>query len=338
MKTTLLSKKIPQPVSCILALTLCFLLVSAPAGAQPPRRPESSSGERPEARPETRPETRPTPKPETHPAPKPEMRPTPKPETRPVPKPETRPAPKPEMRPASKPVANLASQPAESSVSPLAENPAPQAAASPVSPLAVSPVTPFAARPMSPPPRRGMNDFEKTLAVLGAVRTVAAIANNSPYYYNRYHYCPPPSVVVVERPVILEKQVIIETPVVIERQTAVSTAYEGLPIEGESLYSPKIGASFRIEYMQIPGYCFTAARLTSDPVEGSPLHEIGLQEGDVITRLNGISVDSLDVLDRHVGNMEIRYIKANTTRVLLTRIYIPTDEEIFGKGEPQYAP
>jgi hypothetical protein len=68
-----------------------------------------------------------------------------------------------------------------------------------------------------------------------------------------------------------------------------------LPLNDEGLFSLKLGATFVIESMQIPGYNFMAARLTADPVEGSPLHDIGFQEGDVITRLGGTPVDTLDV-------------------------------------------
>ena len=95
-------------------------------------------------------------------------------------------------------------------------------------------------------------------------------------------------------------------------------------------FSPKMGAFFRIELMQIPGYCFMAALLTSDPLPGSPLHVAGLQEGDIITRLGGTPVDTFDVLERHERDVEMRYIKAGTTRVLLTNIYVPTDEELWG--------
>jgi len=232
------------------------------------------------------------------------------------------------------------------------------------------PVPPHAARPV-PPPNRRMSDFDKTLAVIGAVGTVAAIANsyNSPYYYYRYQRYMNPSVVVypqrpvvvVEQPVVvenvvetqvvekvIEKEVIVEVPGTVEQRAGVSPAdgvqmcdppVDGTVIDGaDGAYSPKMGASFTIESMQIPGYSFTAARLTCDPVEGSPLHDIGLREGDVITRIGGTPVDALQVLEKHERDTEIRYIKAGTEKVLLATIYIPTDEEFFENDEIEYAP
>jgi len=196
-----------------------------------------------------------------------------------------------------------------------------------------------------PPPHRGMSDFEKTLRIIGAVGIVAAIANHSPYspyYYYRYHYYRPPVVVVEQQPVIVEKHIVVETPVIIERQVIVpdepDEQEEGLLDDGEGLFSLKMGASFTIESMQIPGCAFTAARLTSDPVEGSPLHELGLQEGDALTRLGDTAVNELEVLEQKEGNMEIRYIKAGTTKVLLANVYIPTDDEILNEDEVHYAP
>jgi len=192
--------------------------------------------------------------------------------------------------------------------------------------------------PPRPPVRRGPSDFDKTLAVVGAVGAVAAAASGARYGYgygyDYYRYrqptvivAPPRPVivekpVVVERPVVVEKQVIVEKPVVVERKVPVSVARDGS-------YSPKLGASFRIENMQIPGYKFTAARLISDPVEGSPLHGIGLRKGDVVTRLDDTPADTLAELERHEKNTLVRYIKTGTTKVLLANVYIPADDEVF---------
>jgi hypothetical protein len=185
-----------------------------------------------------------------------------------------------------------------------------------------------------------MSDFEKTLRIIGALGRVAAIANHAPYapyYYYRYHYGRPP-VVVVEQPVIVEKHIVVETPVIVDRHVIVPSEPEGLQDDNEGLYSLKLGASFNLESMQIPGYVFTAARLTSDPVEGSPLHELGLREGDAITRLGGTAVNELEVLEQQEGNTEIRFIKKNTEKVLLANVYIPTDDEILNEDETHYAP
>ena len=174
-------------------------------------------------------------------------------------------------------------------------------------------------RPYGPPPHRS-SDFNKALAVIGTVGAVAAIANarNNSYYYYRQ----PTVVVAPPRPIIVEKQVIVEKPVVVERQVPVV-------VSGEGTYSPKLGASFRIESMQIPGYRFMAARLTSDPLPDSPLHGIGLRKGDVVTRLDDSPADTFAELERHERNTLVRYIKTGTTKVLLANVYIPTDSEVL---------
>jgi hypothetical protein len=187
---------------------------------------------------------------------------------------------------------------------------------------------PFGGRPYGPPPphhRHRPSDFDKALAVVGAVGAIAVIANARNSRYNNYYR--PPAVVVNPRPapVIVERQVIVEQPVVVERHVPVI-------INSEGTYSPKLGALFRIENMQIPGHRFTAARLTSDPMPNSPLNRIGLRKGDVITRLDNNPADTLAALERPERNTSIRYIKTGTTKVLLDNIYIPTDAEVFGDG------
>ena len=169
--------------------------------------------------------------------------------------------------------------------------------------------------PFYPPPRR-MNDFDRTLAVIGTVGAVAAAANARNYHYYRR----PPTVIVTQpRPPIVIAQpnpIVIERPVVVERLAPVAPVQEGS-------YSPRLGAWFRIENMQIPGHTFTAARLTSEPLPDSPLNRLGLRRGDVITRLNDNPANVLTELDRHAGNTSIRYIKTGTTRVLLGNVFIP---------------
>jgi hypothetical protein len=197
--------------------------------------------------------------------------------------------------------------------------------------LSVSPALAQPGRFHGPPPphhRHGPSDFEKTLGVIGAVGAVAAIANGySPYgYYRRSPAVvvvpPRPSTVVVERPIVVEK------PIVVERQVLVEKTAPAAPILSSDYYSPKLGATFVIQNMKIPGYTFTAARLTSNPIEGSPLNLLGLSRGDVITRLNNAAVDSVEELERHEKNTLIRYIKTGTTKVQLAKIYIPTDKEL----------
>jgi len=214
-----------------------------------------------------------------------------------------------------------------------------------------------------------MTDFEKAMTVIGTVGVVAAIARNSPYSYYRYYHYPhspvvvvnqPPTVVVeqvpvlVETPVIIEREVVVEKPVYIETPGSAAISpdstvqYVDPPLEEDMLpmlqlepgegFSPKLGGIFRIENMEIPGYRFSAAKLTSDPLEGSPLYELGLRKGDVVTRIGGTHIDAFDVLDQHEKEVEIRYIKADTERVLLAKVYIPTEEELWREAESELAP
>ena len=186
--------------------------------------------------------------------------------------------------------------------------------------------------PPPPPPRRA-NDFDKALAIVGTVGAIAAIANarNNRYYYQQPVVVTPRPVVVsqppvvVERPIVVEKQIVVEKPVVVERQVPVVVGNEGS-------YSSKLGAFFRIENMEIPGYRFTAARLMSDPADNSPLRDIGLRKGDVITRLDNSPANTLAVLEQPTGNIAMRYIKTGTTKVLLANVYIPRDSEVFNSG------
>lgn len=178
-----------------------------------------------------------------------------------------------------------------------------------------------------PPPHHhhGSSDLGTALAVVGTVGAIAAIANAR---NNRYYYEPP--VVVSPRPTVVVSQpspVVVEKQVVVERLVPVTVGAEGT-------YSHKLGASFRIENMQIPGYKFTAARLTSDPAPHSPLNSIGLRKGDVITRLDDNPADNLTELDRHEKNTLVRYIKTGTTKVLLANVFIPAE----GGTDVFYAP
>jgi hypothetical protein len=179
-------------------------------------------------------------------------------------------------------------------------------------------------RPFGPPPpqpyynnyHRHNHDFDRALGVMAAIGVTAAVANGISRY-NYYRYAEPPVVYVPN-----------QTTVVVEQPTETISRSDK-----QETYSPKLGASFQIEKMQIPGYKFTAARLMSKPVEGSPLEKAGFAEGDVITRLDNSRVDNLAELERHERDTSVRYIKAGTTTVQLAKIYIPTDQEALQDSE-----
>lgn len=209
--------------------------------------------------------------------------------------------------------------------------------------VSVSPVMAQPGRRTPAPPHyhhhhhRGPSDFDKTMRIIGAVGAVAAAANGyTPYHYHRHPRpvvvvpAPAPSTIIVEKqaPVVVEK--IVEKPVIVEKEVIVEKTVT-VP-ETTYYYSPKLGAHFEIQNMQIPGYKFRAARLRSDPLTGSPLSELGLVKGDVITRLNNDPVGSLQILEKYEKNTSVRYIKTGTTKVQLGRIFIPPDDE-FGAIE-----
>jgi hypothetical protein len=104
-------------------------------------------------------------------------------------------------------------------------------------------------------------------------------------------------------------------------------------------YSPALGAEFRVENFFLPAFGqFTGVRLVSAPEWNSPLRMLGLQAGDVITRLDGIRVDNLAQLENHYSWTEVRYIKTGTQTVRIGKIFInqnnggPIVNPIIGGG------
>jgi hypothetical protein len=88
-------------------------------------------------------------------------------------------------------------------------------------------------------------------------------------------------------------------------------------------YSPTLGAEFRVETFFLPAFGqFTGVRLVSVPDWNSPLRTLGLQPGDVITRLDGVRVDNLAQLENHYNWTQVRYIKTGTQIVRIGNIFI----------------
>lgn len=101
--------------------------------------------------------------------------------------------------------------------------------------------------------------------------------------------------------------------------------------KGEVYVSQRWNASFHLEETlslpQFPGLTFAGARVVQVQA-GSPLTQIGLRPGDVITRLDGTKVDSgkwpnqdgcywmLPQFERHFGTTTVRYIRSGTTDVV----------------------
>ncbi len=88
-------------------------------------------------------------------------------------------------------------------------------------------------------------------------------------------------------------------------------------------FSPRLGARFLIQPMFLPQFGqFFGARLVSLPEPGSPLLQLGLSEGDVITRLDGLPVRDTWELERHVLETSVRFIRDGEQVVRRGTMYI----------------
>lgn len=88
-------------------------------------------------------------------------------------------------------------------------------------------------------------------------------------------------------------------------------------------YSEKLHAHFAVEYVNVGGYYFEAARLTANPLPGSPLNSLGLRSGDIISRLDNRRVTSYWELENHYSNTSVRYFSQSAGRFLDGQIFIP---------------
>ncbi len=103
------------------------------------------------------------------------------------------------------------------------------------------------------------------------------------------------------------------------RQVMTGDPYQNVP----AYFSPRLGARFMMQTVSINGYPpVRAARIVSHPDHGSPLRQMGLGMGDVITRLDGVPVTSLAELERHALDTTVRYIDSETRTVQQDTIMI----------------
>lgn len=118
-------------------------------------------------------------------------------------------------------------------------------------------------------------------------------------------------------------------------------------ISTDTYRSDTLEADFLTEWMRITqngtSYTFWGARITSmDP--SSPLKALGVRNGDVITRLDGLKISrnmkkvrgiwQLPELERHFGRTEVRYIISGTSRVRIGDIVIDGSSGSGGGGTP----
>ena len=102
-------------------------------------------------------------------------------------------------------------------------------------------------------------------------------------------------------------------------------------------YSPSLRAWFVVsQNFTLPWYQyqFPGARITRMQ-PNSPLQRIGLQPGDVITRLDNMRVACYGELDNHFDWSTVRYIKRGTTSVYNGSVYIGNSNYTTGFGGGQ---
>ena len=108
---------------------------------------------------------------------------------------------------------------------------------------------------------------------------------------------------------------------------------------GQSLayFSNRLGARFLIQSIQIGNYApVMAARIVSDPMAGSPLAQLGLTTGDVITRLDGIPVTNTAELERHIFDTKVRFVRAGSQFVSEGQMWVDQNRYFHETQYPAY--
>lgn len=76
-----------------------------------------------------------------------------------------------------------------------------------------------------------------------------------------------------------------------------------------SRYSPKLRGTFAIDYFYFPGLGWHLAAVVCSLDDDSPLHEAGVEVGDIITRLDNYRVKDFRELERHYCWTLVRYYR-----------------------------
>jgi len=125
---------------------------------------------------------------------------------------------------------------------------------------------------------------------------------------------------------------------------------QNAPLRAEPGYrSDKLGGEFVGKRMKITvggnangqSYIFFGARVLQLDRD-SPLRRLGMVEGDVITRLDGNTLDIgmsmagtrqyLPELDQHYGLTDIRWIKQGTSRVIVEKVQLDRGKQNNNNG------
>ena len=106
-----------------------------------------------------------------------------------------------------------------------------------------------------------------------------------------------------------------------------------------AFFSSRLGARFEVQSIQIGAFSpVWAARIVSEPQPGSPLQQLGLRIGDVITRLDGIPVTHTAELDRHVYDTQVRFIRAGSQYVEEGTMFVDAGRYFQETLYPPYFP
>jgi len=112
-------------------------------------------------------------------------------------------------------------------------------------------------------------------------------------------------------------------------------------------YSQRLGAKLNLQWMSIPGFTFWGARIVQLSPD-SPLNQIPLQPGDVITRLDGTKISdgkywigttsssgywSLPECEQHFGRTQVRFIRQGEQQA--QNGYINLGSPLFPSPTPQ---
>ncbi|MCA9047898.1 MAG: hypothetical protein KDA89_04180, partial [Planctomycetaceae bacterium] len=88
-------------------------------------------------------------------------------------------------------------------------------------------------------------------------------------------------------------------------------------------FSPTFGTRFVVRTFESDVYGpFPGALITSEPQPGSPLHQLKLTTGDIITRLDDARVRSAMELEIHARDTSVRFLSKSTGKVQVGVIYI----------------
>lgn len=91
-------------------------------------------------------------------------------------------------------------------------------------------------------------------------------------------------------------------------------------------YSNALRASVIVRsFVRFGNQRFYGAVLASNPDFGSPLRDIGLRQGDIITRLDGIPVQDYQELENHYAETTVRYLRGVNGPIYNGTIYIQTN-------------